>query len=110
MALAAVVSPALVSRSNDEIAAVLNTCETRLDAAFVKLGSFPASESSRWDGTEYCSADACKTANCTITICGTVVGIIDDTKTAVSTVNGTANTVLGQGVADVVVVSHKRLR
>ena len=55
------------------------------------------------------STDACKTANCTITICGTVVGIIDDTKTAVSTVNGTANTVLGQGVADIVTVSHKRL-
>ena len=44
MALAAAVSPAaLVSRSNDEVAAVLNTCGTKLDAAFAKLGSFLSS-------------------------------------------------------------------
>ena len=45
VALAAVVSPAaLVRRSNDQIAAVLNTCGTQLDAAFVKLGLFPVYE------------------------------------------------------------------
>ena len=56
-----------------------------------------------------CSADACKTATCTTTIVGTVVSIIDDTKSTVSTYDGTANTVLGQAAANIVTVSFKQL-